>query len=190
MSADHPTTLRITVETLERLGISHFLFGASAQNLWGEPRFTRDLDLIVFVGDAALPGLLTALAKAGFSIDPVADLRRFESGRMLKVHRSGIPVDLVMGETDLDASALTRCRKVRYLGVEVNVVSPEDLMLYKLISSRTQDIADLEKVVRRQQVHLDRDYLWRWARWLESEAGLTHVPTRLAGLLPTGRPGR
>ncbi len=49
---------------------------------------------------------------------------------------------------------------------QVRVISPEDLILYKLLADRPIDRADIRGVLQEQAKRLDVTYLTRWAQRL------------------------
>lgn len=53
------------------------------------------------------------------------------------------------------------------LGVTVRLCSPEDLAIYKLISTRPRDHEDAQTVIRRQGPGLDDSYALNWPRQFE-----------------------
>jgi hypothetical protein len=78
--------------------------------------------------------------------------------------------------------AVRRARTVVIAGRPVKVVTPEDLVLMKIVSDRPRDLADAEAIVQRFAGGLDRGYLEprvrelsvalerpdlleRWGRW-------------------------
>ena len=52
-------------------------------------------------------------------------------------------------------------------GVVARLCSPEDLVIYKLISTRLRDHEDAQSVIRRQGSSLDDDYVLDWLRQFE-----------------------
>ena len=48
------------------------------------------------------------------------------------------------------------------------VCTAEDLIIYKLISTREKDHVDVSAIMRRQGKQLDREYITRWLREFES----------------------
>ncbi|MBI2898563.1 MAG: nucleotidyltransferase family protein [Planctomycetes bacterium] len=168
---------------LEKLGVPYFLFGANAQNVWGDPRSTTDADFVFFLSDERFGEALTRLSDAGFSVQPERHHERIRVNRMTKLRFREFAVDFVLGETEFDRMAATRARKVEYLGTSIPVVSPEDLILYKLIAHRSRDLADIENVIRRQRDVLDRAHLRKWARWLARNTGMRRIVTTLGRML-------
>ncbi len=52
-------------------------------------------------------------------------------------------------------------------GLKAHICSAEDLIIYKLISTRTRDREDAASVVRRQENTLDDEYVLQWLREFE-----------------------
>ena len=74
-------------------------------------------------------------------------------------------LDFTLGDSPFDQSALQRRQQRQLFGRQVWVASPEDLMIYKLVSGRPQDLLDVRQI-RDYQKDLDAAYLRRWAdRW-------------------------
>jgi len=61
--------------------------------------------------------------------------------------------------------------KINFQGKEIYVISPEDLIISKLLWSKSaggseRQIKDCESIYRLNSVNLDSDYLKRWAKIL------------------------
>lgn len=64
--------------------------------------------------------------------------------------------------------AIHRARKVTVAPeVVARLCTPEDLIIYKLLSTRPRDLEDVKGIVRRQGAALDRPYLLKWLRDFE-----------------------
>ena len=48
--------------------------------------------------------------------------------------------------------------------IVLHTCSAEDLVVYKLVAARPQDLVDMEGIVRRQRGRLDLDRIRRWGR--------------------------
>jgi hypothetical protein len=44
---DQPELLKFTIQTLERLKIPYAIVGSFASGVWGESRFTQDIDILI-----------------------------------------------------------------------------------------------------------------------------------------------
>jgi len=151
-------------------GIPYMVIGGFANLFWGVERFTRDLDLTIEVSDAALEKLVTSLS-GQFELvehDALAFARR---NHLIQLQdRSGVPVDLIVAALPYESMAIRRAVETEVAGTTVRICSPEDLIIHKLASDRPQDAIDVEGVVLRQAVKLDREYLG--ARIRELAVGL------------------
>ena len=148
------------VGALERYEIPYVLVGGLASSLYGRPRTTRDVDLLVRKDDAKRA--LEALDTVGFETEET------NPEWIFKAWRDDVTIDVIFwlkGDIYLDDEMLARSRLLDLEGVIVNVVPPEDLVVIKAAVHDEQTprhwhdalgvIADNE---------LDWDYLTRRAR--------------------------
>jgi hypothetical protein len=134
------------------------VIGGVAVAVWGEPRVTRDVDLKVLLGRDDADRLLAALSLDYVSLlpDPREALRR--QAMLFVQDAAGARLDLLLADTPYDVLAIQRGRDVEWQpGVTIRVCSPEDLVIYKLISTRLRDHEDAQGVVRRQGSNLDAE---------------------------------
>lgn len=167
MSEEIAGLLAEAVETIERVDLEIAVMGGCARNAYGEPRATRDVDLVVEVDEARYPALLDAMAERGFrpatrvgdGSDPVPDLVLFRDDAARRI-------DVLFAHTSFERSALSRRQEGEpYAGVRVPVISVEDLIVYKLLADRPRDRADIDHVVRasrRAGRTIDWAYVERW----------------------------
>src|SRR3972149_10718516 len=78
-----------------------------------------------------------------------------------------IYVDFLFADDEFKRDALSRRQSVNIADFTVNVPTPEDLILLKLISGREQDRLDAKKVFEIQKKHLDMEYIKRWSKKLQ-----------------------
>jgi hypothetical protein len=147
---------------LSDAGIDSIVIGGLAVAIWGEPRLTRDVDLKVLLQRDRAEQLVKALPQ-GFRCladDPEATLRRV--GFLFAQDAAGIRIDFLLADTAFDVEALSRKRQVEMMADRIAVCTPEDLIVYKMISTRPRDHDDVRGVIRRQQDRLDDDYITSW----------------------------
>jgi len=167
---------------LESSGIDYFAFGGVAVAVWGTPRETIDVDTVVCVAEDDIRGLLDELAQHGFAY-AAGDETTFPIDGWLRLDLQGRHADMTLGRTPFDESALHRRTRVTLFGTEVWMVSPEDLVLYKLVAHRYKDLGDVEAVLTRRAPELDLAYPRHWAREIAEGTGRCEVPGRLEELL-------
>src|SRR3990172_8941984 len=76
-------------------------------------------------------------------------------------------VDFLFADNDFQKEALSRRQAIKVADFTVNIPTPEDLILLKLISGREQDRLDAKKVFEIQKKHLDMEYIKRWSKKLQ-----------------------
>jgi hypothetical protein len=144
--------------TFARFPARWYLFGAQAVVLWGRPRASLDVDVTVAVEPEQLPRLVECLAAAGFEPRIRSGLEDFlRRARVLPTLHgpTGIPVDLVLAGPGLEERFLDRAIRVRVGEAEIPVISPEDLVVTKLLAGRPKDLEDVRGVLAERAASLD-----------------------------------
>jgi hypothetical protein len=168
---------------LTSLGAEYMLIGGLAVGVWSEPRATKDCDLSVRVM-ATPTDLASALATAGLEVTR-GDLARAQAaGEAVRLGRRDRPdepivVDLLFATTPFEVDALRRRQSLRVLGVEMPVAAPEDLLVFKLIAGRPQDMADASQLFALHAASFDLERVRRWCREFGVEDRLTSFVDRI-----------
>jgi hypothetical protein len=154
---DH--AVRDIAGALDALGIAYAVVGGIANAVWGEPRATIAVDVTVAVDEDELPTTVPAIARR-FRVpvpDPVAFVQQT---RVLPLDTSdGVRIDVIFALLPFELDAIRRAPDVTIADRTVRVVTPEDLILMKIISERPRDRGDAEAFVRRRIGDLDTGYL-------------------------------
>ena len=134
-----PDELTLFVVRLETLGAPYMVTGATAAILYGQPRVTNDLDVVLSLDDAARAALLRAFPETEFYVPPESVIRaeqaRVQRGHFNLIHHeTGYKADIYLAGADpLHAWALPLRRRVRWSdSVEMAVAPPEYVVLRKL----------------------------------------------------------
>lgn len=172
-----------------------YIFGAQAAVAYGRPRMTADVDVTVDPGRTSTLTLVDALAGAGFDlrIDLGEDFLR-EARLLPLVHRAtAMPVDVMLASTSLHSEFLARSRLVTIGSVRVPMISPEDLLVTKILAGRPKDLEDSRGVLLEQR-DLDLDHVRALLGELGEALGEDRLLRRLERLLrsikPEGSPRR
>jgi len=178
------TILLAALDTVDTGGYDYLLYGGLAAALWGEPRYTEDVDFVLFVPERHAFKFLREAAKHGFSVDEDLAIQQIQVSGWARLPlgdaKSPWHLDLTLGDSPFDKSALARKKREELFGRKVWVASPEDLLIYKLVSWRDRDIMDVHAIVQRQK-SLDQTYLRKWIGWWEKQ-GVEGVAKRFADL--------
>lgn len=175
---DQLDVLALVTSRLDRAGIAYMVTGSMAAGFYGQPRMTRDVDLVVELG-ADDPERLEELFRDVFLLD--ADVARAAMAHRTMfnaIHREAfVKVDFVIRKAEpFRIEEFARRRRVVLDGHEMWMVSPEDLILAKLAWARTSgsevQARDVRAVIAAQRARLDWDYLDTWAVTLGVAAAL------------------
>lgn len=174
--------LAATANALSALGAEYMLIGGLAVGVWGEPRATKDADFCVRVLTSA-DELRAGLGKAGLEVARGDLARALAEGESVRLRRLGqldepVVVDLLLAITPFEIEALGRRRPLRVLGVELPVVAPEDLFVFKLIAGRPQDLADAALLYELHGEAFDTARIRRWCREFGVEERLAPFTSR------------
>ncbi|MFN2526453.1 MAG: nucleotidyltransferase [Actinomycetota bacterium] len=162
-SVDEATFLRVVKEAIaaiENKEISYVMHGGLAASIWGRPRWTHDLDLLVQPHEAIRA--LEALEAEGFST------HQTDPNWLYKALKGGVLVDIlfkVVGDIYLDDEMLAHARRSKLKDVELTVIAPEDLLIIKVTAFDEQTSRHwFDAIGILAQTELDWDYLLQRAR--------------------------
>ena len=176
--------LLASLDATEAGAFEYLLYGGLAAGLWGEPRYTEDVDFVLFVPERHAYRFLRVAAKHGFSVDEDLAIQQIQVSGWARLPFGGAKspwhLDLTLGDSPFDKSALARRKQVELFDRKVWVASPEDLLIYKLVSWRDRDVMDVNAIVKRQK-SLDAAYLKKWIAWWEKQ-GIEGIAKRFADL--------
>jgi hypothetical protein len=143
------------------------LSGSIALGLYTIPRMTRDIDFIIHLSQENVDLFINSF-QDGYYIDREAIRDAIETSiRMFNIidHSTGYKADFVVLKSDpYRQEEFSRRRMMEYLGRTIYVVSPEDLLISKLIwiqemqsSLQMEDIRNLVSGSR-----MDKRYISKW----------------------------
>lgn len=162
--------LAIVVRRLDAAGVEYMIGGSVASSIYGEPRTTRDIDIIVEVHDQSLRSLFADFDRNDVYIDEPSPSQKIVPGQMFNLLdiRGGWKVDLVVKkERPFSAAEFIRRRQLNVWGIPAMIASPEDVLLTKLewsmLSGSSRQIDDARGIVAIQRDTLDIAYLRHWA---------------------------
>ena len=151
-----------TARALDKHGVAYMLIGGQAVMLYGEPRLTRDIDVTVGLEPDEVDGLLRVVEELGWRV-LVEDAHDFVGTTyVLPVEATeGVRVDFIFCSSAYEKEALKRARELKIGDVDVRFVSPEDLVIHKIVAGRPRDMEDAKSVLAGCR-NLDITYIRRW----------------------------
>jgi hypothetical protein len=161
--------LRRIDQALDDAEISHMVVGSLASSFHGEPRQTRDIDIVIEANADGVRRLLGLLDEDAFYADAGAAAEALERRTSFNVieRATGWKVDLIVArDRPFSVEELRRRLPVRLLGTDTHVATAEDTVIAKLEwagdGASERQLGDVAAIVRTQGSRLDRDYLERW----------------------------
>jgi hypothetical protein len=163
VSASHPIVdiVHALAAVFTRLAVRWYVFGAQAATVWGSPRMSADLDVTAQIAPERAQQVVADLEAAGFHlrVDDVADFAARTRVLPLVHSVSGMPVDLVLSGPGLEERFHERAIPVDIGGVAIPFISPEDLIVTKVLAGRPKDLEDVRGVLRARSGVLDLGYI-------------------------------
>jgi len=142
--------------------------GSTASNLYAEPRMTRDLDVVIELGPERVDEFV-GLFGGDFYIDGETARSETASRGMFNVIDNArmVKIDFILRKAgEYHDAAFARRRQGELEGTAFWVISPEDLVLAKLMwakpSHSEMQLKDARNVLLAQP-GIDRAYLDEWA---------------------------
>ncbi len=167
-------TLKKITKILRKLKIPYLVTGGVAIVVWGRPRYTADIDIIIELHKDKIQKLASELIKEGYvDEDTISQAIKYQSEFNFIDNATGVKVDFWMLEnSDFDKSRLKRARVKKMFGENIIFSSPEDLILKKLLwfkeSKSTRQLEDIHSVIAIIKDQLDYKYLRKWATKLKT----------------------
>lgn len=157
---------------LENAGLPYMVTGATAAILYGQPRTTNDLDVVIELKIADLPRLRLAFPETDYYLPPneviEVEIRRTLRGHLNALHHdSGFKADLYpMGHDALHQWAFPKRHPVLHGGQTISFAPPEYVILRKLEYFReggsTKHLTDIRAMLDVSGDTIDRTILAGW----------------------------
>lgn len=165
------STLEKLVSLLKSNSIDYVIIGGAAAIIHGRLRTTEDIDVTLLTELEDL-GILHKLISSHYSPIWRDSENFFLKNFVLPVvdKETNVRIDFAAGLSEFDRKALERKVQKKFGKIVINICSVEDLIIYKLISSRPQDLLDIEELLKINKDNLDQEYMKSTAKgFIEAE---------------------
>lgn len=167
-----PDLIELFVRPLERAGVEYMITGGVAAVIYGDPRFTRDVDLVLELDADGTSDLLAAFDPADFYLPPVEVLTeeagRAEGGHFNIIHHdTALRADVyTAGKVALHRWALDRVVRLSVGAGEISVAPIEYVVVRKLQyfrdSGSDRHLRDIAMMLRFSGDAVERNDLEEW----------------------------
>lgn len=149
--------LKPVLDIFRQTAIPYVMIGGYAVAAWGAIRATQDIDLLCEVQH--VEKLKAALDDAGMDYeyrrgdpeDPIQHVIRIRTGNVDFIDE----VDVLAGIRSCPSDVTSRGRTIEADSLSIQVASPEDLIVLKLLAGSAVDIEDARSIARFQKTRLD-----------------------------------
>jgi hypothetical protein len=159
--------LRYVCTVFERLEIKYLVTGSQATLVFGEPRFTNDIDIVADLRLDNLTAFVNAFPDEEFYLSREAAREAISRREMFNIIHptSGLKIDvMIAAETPFDRARMNRGRQVQIAPDFVAMfASPDDVILKKMefykIAGSEKHLRDIAGVLKISGDKLDRNYI-------------------------------
>ena len=166
--------LKKVIQTLDEASIDYMITGSVASSFYGEPRLTHDIDMVVAIQKSDIKKLTKIFHPPHFYLDEDSILQAIEHKSMFNLIdvQEGDKVDFwILTADPFDQSRFKRRQKEEVLGFNMQVSSPEDIILIKLKWAKLsggseKQVTDALRIYEVQAEKLDMGYVEKWIKEL------------------------
>ena len=161
--------LQIIVKFFLDEQISYMLSGSMAMGIYTLPRATRDFDFVVHLQQKDMDKLVKFFENGYYcDADAVKDAIINHSMFNIIDHASGFKADfMVLKNEPFRQAEFNRKKLITFFNIPVYIVSPEDLLLSKLIwIQQLQSSLQMEDIKNLSEIELDWEYINSWIKEL------------------------
>jgi len=134
---------------------------------------SADVDVTVEIDPEEAVDLVAEMERAGFKLR-IRDVEGFVAAtRVLPFLdlATELPLDVVLAGPGLEELFLERARDVEISGTTISVISPEDLIVTKILAGRSKDLDDVRGILNERGERLDLDQIRETLDLLEQALG-------------------
>jgi hypothetical protein len=171
------------VSVLESEQIPYLLVGSLASGVYGEPRLTHDIDIVVDLKFGNLEALCAAFPAPEFYLSKDAAVQALRTERQFNVLHpsSGNKIDFMISRRDPwgQSQLLRRRREILVPGCEGYTAAPEDIIVSKLQcfheGRSEKHVRDIVGILDLSRDRIDIEYVQHWVAQLKLTDEWDHI---------------
>ncbi len=162
--------LKDVIEKLDSLNIYYMLTGSLAMMYYAQPRMTRDIDIVIELNKFQIESFIR-IFKNEYYLSSEAIEDSVETSFIFNLIHLGssIKIDCVIRKPEeYRIVEFNRRKKVKFSGVELFIVSKEDLILSKLSWAKDSNSELQTRDIKSLLISdYDKNYLFEWAKKMD-----------------------
>ncbi len=167
----------LVAQRLTSANIPYMISGSVAASFYAVPRMTNDVDIVVQLYKKDKEQLLRLFSSDFYISSDSIDDAFAGVGMFNIIHNASVSkCDMILLKDDaFSRSAFSRSLVIEFEGTPLKVISPEDLIIQKLLWKRETGSElqwiDIQRLIESKKESLDKEYLFQWGR----ELGLSNA---------------
>lgn len=159
-----PDFISLFVAPLEKAGIRYMIAGSVASSIYGEPRNTLDIDMVVLPDPGQIDQFPTLFPEEDYYLPPIEiiaiESRREANGHFNIIHHNtGLKADIYLSRNHPALPwALDHIRRIPTPACEINLAPPEYVIIHKLgfykESQHQRHLRDIAGMIEQQELDL------------------------------------
>jgi predicted nucleotidyltransferase len=146
---------------LDRAAIPYMVIGGQAVLVYGEPRLTRDIDVMLGIDVDRLQEVRALAAAIGLQVLVDEQFTRQTMVLPCEDAEGGVRVDFIFSFTSYERQAIARANTIKVGSADVRFAAVEDLIVHKVLAGRARDLEDVKAVILKQP-GADHSYIRTW----------------------------
>ena len=160
---------KIYTDILNQNKFRYFITGSVAAIVYGDPRLTHDIDLVINLSFGEVEKFIQAFPEKQFYCPPIDVIRnellRASRGHFNLIHHeTGFKADIYLtGEEEFQIWAMKNSREIEFEGSVIFIAPPEYVIIKKLEfykeGKAQKHIADINSILANSKELIDFDFL-------------------------------
>ena len=160
---------KIYTDILNQNKFRYFITGSVAAIVYGDPRLTHDIDLVINLSASEVEKFIQAFPEKQFYCPPIDVIRnellRASRGHFNLIHHeTGFKADIYLtGEEEFQIWAMKNSREIEFEGSVIFIAPPEYVIIKKLEfykeGKAQKHIADIKSILANSKELIDFDFL-------------------------------
>lgn len=139
------------LELFNKNKVRYLIIGAFAVGFYGYPRYSKDIDILVEPSEKNAKNIVVTLKEFGGGYSNLSESDFEQENKIIQLGYEPVRIDILTSIKGFKFEELWKNKKIgSYGNQKAFFIGLEELIKSKKEASRTQDLVDLEKLLRRR----------------------------------------